>query len=163
MTKRVLCDTNVWLDYYFGTRTRHDEARELVMLCCRRDVALMVPSSCLGDFFYLCQAGFKQALHKTCGRITQSQALAAQASAWANVEHLLELATVVGSDHGDAHIATKHRVIHGDFEDDLVIAAALRANADCLVTNNEQLRRNSPVLTLSSGEAVAFLNADEAD
>ena len=162
MGKLVLCDTNVWLDYYLGERSGHEEARELIMQGCRRGIAFMVPSSCLGDVFYLCQADFKRAVREANGCVTESQALAAQASAWAIVEHLLELATVVGSDHGDAYIAAKHRVVHGDFEDDLVIAAALRSSADCLVTDDEQLRRHSPVLTLSVPEAIVYLQMENS-
>ena len=156
MTKRMLCDTNVWLDYYIGARPDHEVAKRLITGSCRQGIDLMVPASCLGDFFYLCQADFKRALCETYGYVENSQAAAAQAGAWANVEHLLELATVVGSDHGDARIALKHRRIHGDFEADLIIAAALRSSPDCLVTSDEQLRRHSPVRTLTPTEAVAF-------
>ena len=157
MGKRVLCDTNVWLDYYIGNRSGHDKARNLIVRGIKDDVSFMVPSSCLGDFFYLCHADFKQALRTVHGTLSDSQALAAQAGAWACIEHLLELATVVGVDHGDVHIAAKHKAIHGDFEDDLVIAAAYRSSADCLVTSDEKLRRHSPVLTLDVDEAIAYL------
>jgi len=152
-----LCDTNVWLDYYIGSRRGHDKARDLIVRGINDGASFMIPSSCLGDFFYLCQADFKQALRTVHGTLSDSQALAAQAGAWACVEHLLEVATVVGADHGDARIAAKHRVIHGDFEDDLVIAAAYRSRADCLVTSDEKLRRHSPVLTLDVDEAIAYL------
>ena len=157
MNERVLCGTDVWLDFYFGARKGHREARELVGACCARDASLLVPSSCLGDFFYLCQAGFKDALRAEYGQLTEARALAARSSAWACAEHLLELAVVVGSDHADARIAAKYRPVHGDLGDDLVIAAALRADADVLVTGDEGLRRHSPVLALSAREALAFL------
>ena len=157
MNRKVLCDTNVWLDYYIGARKGHKTALQLIREGIRNDVAFMVPASCLGDFFYLCQADFKKALKAVYGEIGESQGLAAQEGAWANLAHLLDLATVVGADHGDAYIALKHRAIHGDFEDDLVIAAALRSDADCLVTDDEKLRRNSPVQTLTAEEALAFL------
>ena len=160
MGKLALCDTNIWLDYYCGARPNHSAARELITRGCGNGLTFMIPASCLGDFFYLCQADFKRALREAYGKVTESQAIAAQAGAWANVEHLLELAVVVGSDHGDARIAAKHRRIHGDFEDDLVIAAALRSNADCLVTDDDKLRRHSPTLTLSAAEAVAFFELD---
>ena len=159
MTRKVLCDTNVWLDYYIGMRKGHDEARRLVVEGSRAGVQFMIAASCVGDFFYLCQADFKSALRLACGHgdLTEPQALAAQEGAWANVAHLLEIATVVGSDHGDARIALKHRRVHRDFEDNLVIAAALRSDADCLVTSDEKLRRDSPILTLDTREALSFL------
>lgn len=158
MVKRILCDTNVWLDYYIGVRKGHATARRLITQGAREGIDFLVPASSLGDFFYLCQNDFKRVLREAYGEISDAQAAAAQVGAWSNVEHLLELATVVGSDHGDANIALKHRCIHGDFEDDFVIAAALRATPDCLVTSDEQLRRHSPVRTFSPAEAIAFFN-----
>lgn len=157
MNRKVLCDTNVWLDYYIGARKGHDAALHLVKEGMRNDIAFMVPASCLGDFFYLCQADFKKALRIVYREISEPQGRAAQEGAWANLAHLLELATVVGTDHGDASIALKHRPIHGDFEDNLVIAAALRSDADLLITDDEKLRRNSPVQTLTVEEALAVL------
>ena len=163
MAKRVLCDTNVWLDYYLGARSGHEHARMLIVQGCRKDIDFMVPSSCLGDIFYLCQADYKKAIRMACGELSRSQIAAAQICAWASVEHLIDLATVVGSDHGDAHIAMKYRSVHGDFEDDLVLAAALRSHADCLVTGDEKLRRHSPVLTLSVPEALAYFGLEASE
>lgn len=157
MNRKVLCDTNVWLDYYIGMRKGHDAAARLIKGGIRNDISFMVPASCLGDFFYLCQADFKKALVAVFGELTAEQGRAAQEGAWANLAHLLEIATVVGSDHSDAYLALKHRPLHGDFEDDLVIAAALRSDPDYLVTGDEKLRRHSPVQTLTVEEALVFL------
>ena len=157
MSKLVLCDTNVWLDYYLGVRCGHEAARKLVQEGSREGILFLVPISSLGDFYYLCQADFKRALRDTYGSIGESQSAAARKGAWACLENLLEIATVVGADHGDARIALKYRAFHEDYEDDLVMAAALRASADCLVTSDEKLRRNSPVLTLGVEEACTYL------
>ena len=160
MVSLVLCDTNIWLDYYLGARRNHELVREFIIEGCRQGLSFMVPSSCLGDFFYLAQVEYKRALREVYGQLDDSQAMAAQASAWANLEHLLEFATVIGIDHGDTYIAMKYRALHGDYEDDLVIAAALRANVGCLVTDDEKLRFHSPVLTLSVTEAIAHFGIE---
>lgn len=157
MSKLILCDTNVWLDYYLGMRPGHESARDLIRRGVDNDVQFLVPVNALGDFFYLCQADFKRALRDSFGMVNESQGAAARESAWACLANLLEIATVVGADQGDAYIALKHKAIHGDYEDDLVLAAALRARVDCLVTSDETLRRNSPVLTLGIDEARAYL------
>ena len=52
-------------------------------------------------------------------------------------------------------------MLHADFEDDLVIAAALRAKADYLVTNDEGLLRHCPVAALDARDMVALLEAED--
>ena len=69
MNRKVLCDTNVWLDYYIGMRKGHDAAARLIKGGIRNDISFMVPASCLGDFFYLCQADFKKALVEVFGKL----------------------------------------------------------------------------------------------
>ena len=54
-------------------------------------------------------------------------------------------------------MATKQRALHGDFEDDLLIAAALRGRVDYLVTNDELLLRHCPVAALSVDDMFALL------
>ena len=157
MSKTVLCDTNVWLDYYLGLRPNHDSARRLIRDGIYQDVLFLVPVSALGDFFYLCQADFKKALRDAYGTIDESQAVAAREGAWAALANLLETATVVGADHSDAYKALKQKVAHGDYEDNLVVAAALRSGADFLVTDDEKLRRDAPIMALTVNEACEYL------
>lgn len=157
MSKKVLCDTNVWLDYYLGARPHHESARKLIREGIRQGAFFLVPVSALGDFFYLCQADFKKALRNAFGTVDDTQAAAAREAAWAALSNLLETATVVGADHSDAYRALKHKAVHGDYEDDLVIAAALRSSADCLVTSDEKLRRDAPLTTLTAEEACEYL------
>ena len=52
-------------------------------------------------------------------------------------------------------------MLHADFEDDLIIAAALRAEADYLVTNNEGLLRHCPVAALDARDMVALLETKD--
>ena len=56
-------------------------------------------------------------------------------------------------------LACKYRQVHDDFEDDLLIAAAQRAQADYLVTNDERLLKHAPVAALSARDALAALRA----
>ena len=51
------------------------------------------------------------------------------------------------------------RSVHGDFEDNLVLAAAERANATYLVTNDEQLIKHAPVTALTPHAALVYLRA----
>ena len=58
-------------------------------------------------------------------------------------------------------MARKQRCLHEDYEDNLVVAAAKRAHADCLVTNDQNLLKHSPVAALSCTDALAYLQALE--
>lgn len=77
--------------------------------------------------------------------------------AWAALANLFETATVVGADHSDAYKVLKQKVAHGDYEDNLVVAAALRSGADFLVTDDEKLRRDAPIMALTVKEACEYL------
>ncbi len=160
MDKAVLCDVNIWLDFFLGGRTHHEAARQLVLRGIEGGLVFLVPASSLSDFFFLCRSYFKQKAVEAHGALSDENGTAASEGAWAAVESLLRLATVVGADMSDAEIALKFKDIHRDYEDDLVIAAALRAKPDCLVTRDEKLQAKSPVLALSAEEACTYYGLD---
>ena len=74
MNKKVLCDTNVWLDYYLGVRPQHASARQLISEGTRHGISFLIAVSSLSDFFYLCQADFKRALREAHGSISEARA-----------------------------------------------------------------------------------------
>ena len=94
------------------------------------------------------------------GSVNDGQGAAAREGAWAAMESLLRIATVVGTDMSDAEIALKLKDVHRDYEDDLVIAAAMRAKPDCLVTRDAKLQAKSPVLALTAEEACSYYGLD---
>ena len=67
---------------------------------------------------------------------------------------------MVTADASDVWLARTHRQVHADFEDNLVVAAAQRAKADFLITNDEQLLKHAPVAALSVADAIKVLEAD---
>lgn len=69
-----------------------------------------------------------------------------------------ELATAVGCDAPDVWIAQKQKRLHPDYEDDLIIAAAIRMNATLVVTNDEELIRHAPVRAFSVEDALKYLD-----
>lgn len=155
---KLLCDTNVWLDHYLGRRPGHAAAKDMLRAAIESDCALLVPLVSLKDFFYLVQLELKRASLADGTPVTESDAPAIREIAWATLDNLLELATVVGGDASDVWLARKQRALHDDFEDDLVIAAAVRAKADFLVTSDERLLKNSPVAALSPASMMAYLS-----
>lgn len=161
MTRHVtlLLDTNVWLDNYLGARPGHPVANRLLDLAAQVDADLLVPLTSLKDFFYLMQIELKRCTSADGGAPTPDDIHAIREIAWAALENLSGIATVVGGDGSDAWTARKHRAIHDDFEDGLVIAAALRSKADFLITRDEKLLRHSPVAALSPADMVSYLEA----
>ena len=59
----------------------------------------------------------------------------------------------------EQHAKTGHRRGRGRIEDNLVVAAAQRADATYLVTNDEALIKHAPVAALAPADALALLKA----
>mgnify|MGYP002230547929 CR=1 FL=1 len=99
--------------------------------------------------YYLVAAEHKRVERAEAGSLSESAARAATITAWGCVNNMQAIACAVPLDHTDVWMASKQRALHGDFEDDLVIAAAMRGKVDYLVTNDEELLRHCPVAALS--------------
>ncbi|MBQ9001844.1 MAG: type II toxin-antitoxin system VapC family toxin [Eggerthellaceae bacterium] len=162
MTQRsiMVVDTNVWLDYLLGRRANHESAQNFIMEACRRDLPLVIPSNSLKDVFFLFQQQLKAA-NRADGRQTpEAAAVAARRAAWAAVDFIMEMATIGPSDQSDAWVASKYRDVHGDYEDNLVVACAMRLDARLLVTNDAELARRAPVAAMNTADALALILAD---
>ena len=70
---------------------------------------------------------------------------------------LSQIATPVPCDLSDIWMASKQRELHNDYEDDLIIAAAMRAQTDLLVTNNVKLCSHAPVAAMNVEDAKNYL------
>ena len=149
----VVVDTNVWLDYLFGARPGNKAAMYMLSQARRIDASLVIPPHCLSTVFFLFQQELK-AKNRKDGKLSPEQAaLSAREAAWSAVDLIMEFAAVGPSDHADALMAVKHRSLHGDFEDNLVISCAMRTNARLLVTNDVKLLRHSPIAAMNAKDA----------
>ena len=72
---------------------------------------------------------------------------------------LSQIATPVPCDLSDIWMASKQRELHNDYEDDLIIAAAMRVKTDLLVTNDTKLCSHAPVAAMSVENARKYLAA----
>ena len=90
------------------------------------------------DLFYLISSEHKAWYRREHGSLSQDAAVAATSLAWDCLDVLSQLATPVPCDLSDIWMASKQRKLHSDYEDDLIIAAAMRAKADLLVTKRCQ-------------------------
>lgn len=155
----LLLDTNVILDYYIVDRPGHAHAHRVIDEAIMHDYKVLYAAPSIKDVFYLMQMTLKHKERERTGSISERDAAAISASTWACIEHLGEIATAVGADESDVWIARKLRSAHSDLEDNLIIAAAMRAKATYLVTNDEQLIKHAPVAALTPADAIAMLDA----
>ena len=78
-------------------------------------------------------------------------------AAWRRIDDMSEVGFAVGCDESDLWLARKHRTIHYDFEDDLMVAAAKRSEADFIVTRDKQFLAHCPVAALDTFDMLDYL------
>ncbi len=98
---------------------------------------LLYPVHIIPDVFYLAFIDIKRLLRGQGSDELVAQA--ARTTAWEYVNSMREIATAVAADNNDVWLASKWESLHGDIEDNLVLAAAKRAQADYVVTSDRQL------------------------
>ena len=152
----ALVDTNVWLDNYLADRPYAEQSRAFIVQARNVGVQLAYPVHCLNDIFILIQAHLKRAAKKR-GELSESDGVAIREIAWGCIENMREFAIAVGADESDAWKACKYRRLTNDLEDNFVLAAAERASASFLVTNDRRLLRKSTVNAYTPEDAVLAL------
>lgn len=157
-TPSLLVDTNVWLDALLPWRMQTEGARTLIRRARQHDCKLLYPVHVVKDVLYLCERSTKQRLREH-GGLTEDEASHVYRLAWSCVYRMRSVATAVGCDESDLWLAAKYQDVIGDFEDSLVVCAAVRAGASYLVTNDTRLLKASPVRAVSSVEAVKLMEA----
>lgn len=154
----LLLDTNVWLDNFLGARPVADASRRLIDVAVKRGMTLLCALTSIKDAYYMLWQEFKRDLRASATRaLTADAAAAAEEAAWACVQSLREIATVVGADESDLWLAERHHRVHRDLEDNLVVAAAQRSHADYLVTNDARLLAKATVPAVSPADMLALL------
>lgn len=156
----LLVDTNVWLDVYLPDRPHEAVSRALLETAIRSGVSLLYTNGQAKDLFFLVTQYGKQCARLEGREVDANVSACANEFAWGVIKSLSEVATSVGSDESDAWLARKYRAIHQDFGDNLVVAAAARAHADYLVTNDEALLKHTPVATISPADLLSLLQGE---
>ena len=150
----VLLDVNVWLDNYLPGRPSTADSRLLLDWLNQHGVTITYPITAPTTLFYLIQQAMKQASRIENGSLEQSDAQTINDIAWACIENMADIGAPVGADASDFWLARKYRSIHADLEDNLVLAAAERAQVDYLVTSDKSLLGKSTVPALSPHDFV---------
>ena len=150
----LLLDTNVLLDYFIRRNERNAAVVELFGLAdACEGVVLCVASLTLKDMYYLLERFLKREAAAQ-GRASDAAAAAARTAAWACVRQVLDHVQVVSVGLDEVLEACALRRIHGDFEDDLILAAAMKAGADYLVTSDGRLERHVPEASVDVARAL---------
>lgn len=156
-SKRLLVDTNVWVCNYVPMRVGHAQAREFLRAVWQNEALLYYPAPILKDVFYLLGLEYKRQIRAEKGELTQDDAAMVNELAWGCVQNMRDVATAVGLDDSDLWLACKYKSLSTDLEDNIVLAAAQRAEVDHLVTFDQDLIRKAPVSALLPSDMVALL------
>lgn len=154
---KMLVDTNVWLDKYIPDRPFAETSQRLLTYGARQDVAILYPLRALNDVFWHVTRDRKRWLTREYGSLTEASAHAANGDAWSCVNNMMEIGCPVGADGSDVWIAQHLRNLHSDFEDDMVLAAAKRAEVDYLVTSDKRLIQKATVAALTPKDMLEVL------
>lgn len=160
---KLLLDTNVWLDYYLGDRPQSDAAKNLILYADEGGMTLAYAGTSIKDVFYLIQRDFKEQFRRKQDKVTDAQSLACKSFAWDCVRNMAQIAVAVPVGEPQVWLASHYEDLHGDFEDDLVLAALETSKADFFVTGDEVLRRKAPRGAFDAADMLAYLRMrDEA-
>lgn len=153
----LLLDTCVWLDNYLGNRPGSAAARALVTSALERGITLLYAVAAVKDVHYIVAQTLKRERQARGEATTEANSLADDRVAWACIENMGEIATAIGADASDVWLAEKYRALHRDIEDNLVVAAAQRAKADILVTDDLDLIRHAPVCAMTPEDTLKLV------
>lgn len=155
---RILVDSCVWVDNYLGHHPRHDDSFAFLNRAYEVGATLLYGASKLETIFYVLVAEAKRMIRAEKGGVRNADAASARAFAWGCLQNMRDFATAVGVDEADLWLASKYRSVSSDFEDNVLIAAAQRANADYLVTWDAALLRTPIVRTATPLEMLALID-----
>lgn len=157
LPRQILIDTNLWLDEYIGIRPNGEISRQLFDICFAKEIELLYALPSIKDVYYLIISNLKTQARHQSESLTEEKALAIEEFSWKCVENMMASATAVPLDSSDLMESRRLHQVHRDLEDNLVIAAALRAKADYLVTNDMKIIKHALVPSLSPADMLHLL------
>lgn len=121
------------------------------------DQVLMYLARILPDVFYKVRMHFKAWMRRTALWEGDESVIACRDQAWDCIKDMDEIATAVGLDGSDVWKAIRLWGLNEDLEDNFVLAAAIRAHVDYLVTSDCQLIQKATVPALTPSDMTALL------
>ena len=96
---------------------------------------------------------------REAGQLTDDQARTAKTFAWDCATQMRAMATPVPADASDFYYAEKFRAVHGDFEDDLILAGCNRTKASYLTTTDKRLLCHADISAKTPSEMLKLLES----
>ena len=158
MERRLLLDTNVWLDYFIDRGQLHDATASFIGAAFSKDgIQLCTAILSTRDVYYHVQRELKSLMLEEEGKLTESNAAVANEIAWSCLATLRNLSFIVPADETDMIEASIVRETHFDYEDNLIVSAAKRVKAECIVTSDEQMLKRQPYNCITIEEAMQLI------
>lgn len=152
----MVIDTNVWIDMFDGDRPHSPSSIKSLQGLSRCGVDLLFAVTSVKDVHYMLMNKLKHVIREDTGTLEPPALAAASSYANACIEMMNSQATAIGVDMSDVWLAEKYCKQFSDFGDCLVIAAARRAHADCIVTNDERFLRQRLFAAMRPEEALCL-------
>ena len=153
-SRMVLFDTNVWLDYFLGREPVSSDVARLIEALHVNDYGIAVTVAIKKDVFYILPRELRRrgSISSAGEEVRCSEESYAQV-AWAVLDRIDELATVVPLGMREDFFARHMRQDHTDYEDDALVATARSIGARCTVTSDSRLIGRFPQLCLTPAQA----------
>ncbi|WEV64593.1 PIN domain-containing protein [Bifidobacterium sp. ESL0732] len=155
-TKRnIVFDTTILIDIVMHRSLRESTALKLMDACADSNLNPMCVSLSLKDVDYVVKVNTKRDFKDAMAGVERAtvQQLVAQIG-WNSVKSIMEVCEVAAVDGEVCKNALKLRSAHPDYEDDLIVAASRQADADMVVTGDQDLIKHFPDLCVSVEDAL---------
>jgi len=149
-----LVDTSVWLSYLIRDEFGYADAKDFLLEAEERGSSLLYTATSLKDVFYLVPRRLRA---RMVGSGSVEAGVSFAPAAWACVRTMTEIATAVPLSLPECDLAWMLRNKHGDFEDDLIIAAAETCDADYVVSNDQRLLERFAPVCITPRQATELL------
>lgn len=157
---KIVVDTCVWVDSYCAWHTGSAAARDVLRAAHRGGAQLFYPVHSAKDVLYVLAHEFRRNAAAEGESLDASASSAIGHTALACMRSMGEGATAVGADVSDLWFANKYLKVHGDFEDNLVLAACQRIGADYLVSNDAKLLAHANLAAKTPAQMTALLELE---
>lgn len=153
----IFVDTNVWLDRYLPDAPTSDACASFFTYAQLHELDLYYSTPLIKDAFYIFRQRTKRLLAASGVVLTVDISASIDDTAWSIVSDIRRVGKLATLGAHDLDFAEGLRPVHGDYEDDLIIAAARRAHVDYLVTNDKKLALHSLVTAFDPTTMLAVL------
>ena len=152
--KVLLIDTDVWIDYFLGSREAIDRITALFGMAADRGIALAYAPTSLKDVFYIIPRRLRAMAIAEGDAFDERSFLPV---AWSCVRKITEIGVAAPQALAECELAWMLRGTHGDLEDNLVIAAAETCNADYVVTDDSEMLEHFSPACITPEQALRLL------